>query len=377
MFKLPKIELKSNVHDFVPDVINKINNSLIEIFKIQTPEYTKIGRTNIKILRIKGIIYEIFGGYGFEKILNDKQLKNIYDNEIGTSDIDIKILLIGNPVDERIYNDILESIKQKITKINGIGNLKQIRMGKLSHGFASKYVDVIVGNLKEYSVLKYFFSDNNIRDLRTNWIYEYSLYSAIHMFLLLYKILYVSKPDCIGDKKRIPKLKKIFGRICIFYNESIPTDIYTNREFHFHLLNIIKQNNTAYFNQISQYLESEFQNSKPMDPEEFMQPRSLFLPRIGKQNGGYDNDYETEESKSEIEESKSEIKKNEFCPILNYEQKREIFGKEEYEQKYEEIEDFISQNGNGVKSKENYPLYKSTIFILSGFVLLFSTLSTS
>ena len=377
MYHFPKIQEKSSVIDFLPDVIRNINNSLITKLHIKKPEYTRFGRTKIKILRIEGVIYEVFGGYGFENILNDNQLKNIHDNNISTSDIDIKILFIKNYKDD-FLSDILNSIKTNILEIKGIGNLKYIKMGKLSYGFASKYVDVIIGNLNEYSALTYFFSNNDIRDLSKNWISNYSLYSAIHMFLLLYKILYVSPTDCNNDKKRIPKIRKIFGRICIFYNEPIPSDIITNRKLHFLLLKKIKSNHNSYFCQISKYMNVEFQNLKPMEPEEFLKPQSLLLPRIGKQNGGYNYDSEIEESESEIEESESETEESKSeivffsdCPKLNYEENREIFGKEECEEK----NDLVPQNGSGVIVKEHYPLYKSTIFILSGFVLFFSTLS--
>ena len=234
-------------------------------------------------------------------------------------------------------------------------------MGQLTNGFASKFVDVIVGNLNDYTYFVDFIKSNKFG--KEKYVKEFCLFSALHMFMLVYKLKYIDKTECGNDRKRLIKIEKIVGRLCVWFNISITdrTSLNIDEKMHYIILKLIQQNYNIYFKQIVQILgiKTEQMLIEPTNLTSMLsQNKVSFLPPIHITRGGYDSD--------------SEIEEGTFCTVLNYEEEREIFGKEEYEE-----EEYVLQKGNGFISKEKYPLYKSTIFILSGFVLLFSTFLTA
>lgn len=364
---LPNIYNKTtenNLEYYINPIISCINRVLIKILDIQNPKYRTIHGCSTGILTVEGIYYDIFGGYGFESLLKPSEKKTLEMYNINTSDLDIKILFSKNLNRNDLYINIINQISIGVKKYFGNDyKFKKIRMGRLTNGFASKFVDVLVGDLKDYTYFIDFIKSNKFEE--ENYVKEFCLYSALHMFMIVYKLKYIDKTECGNDTKRLMKIEKIVGRLCIWFKISITdrTSLNIDEKMHYEILKRMQNEYNIYFEQIVQILgiKTEQMLIKPTNLTSLLsQNKVSFLPSINTINitrGGYDSDSEFEKG---------------TCTVLNYEEEREIFGKKEYEE-----EEDVLQNGNGVKSKENYPLYKSTIFILSGFVLLFSTLSTS
>jgi hypothetical protein len=185
------------------------------------------------LITCKHMFYALSGGYGFESMLNNRQLQILYDHGYGTDDLDFKIYFdakgmkktYNKILDKKWYVDFRNDVLEELTKRNIVSpvGIKKITVQGQGVGFATNIVDLFVGDFSSCKALTYFMESvdparsRNVRDY-TN---KFAIFSAIHMFMICHAIEVGKMVLCDNDSNRVNKFPKILFRMMVLTDRHI------------------------------------------------------------------------------------------------------------------------------------------------------------